>query len=332
MKKFCYVMAVVFGVVAVAAVTQGTAQTVTLRYAHMNPPTSAAGQQATLLAKLIEEKTKGAVKVQVFPASQLGGLQEQAEAVSAGSVQIHHNTMAGIGSLYEPFGAIDTPYMYKDVQQLMRVADPNSPVMKKLNEGLLATRGVRVFYTFYFGTRHLTADRQILTPKDLQGVKIRSIPFPIYTAAVTGMGAVATPLDWSEVPTALATKAINGQENPLDQIYSTKLYEIQSHLMLTGHILGAELVVFNDKAWQKFSPAIQGQIMEAAAEASKKGTEWTLEREGYLLKEMAAKGMKIIGPKEGLDVAAFRTRVQAEVSKQFDVKYGELYKAIRAIN
>jgi TRAP-type C4-dicarboxylate transport system substrate-binding protein len=240
--------------------------------------------------------------------------------------------MAGIGSLYEPFGALDTPFMYKDVQQLMRVADPNSAVMKKLNEGLLAARGVRVFYTFYFGTRHLTADRKILTPKDLQGVKIRSIPFPIYTAAVMGMGAVATPLDWSEVPTALATGAINGQENPLDQIYSSKLYDIQSHLMLTGHILGAELVVFNDKAWQKFSPSVQGQIMEAAAEASKKGTEWTLEREGYLLKELASKGMKIIGPQEGLDVGAFRTRVQAEVSKQFDVKYGELYKMIRAIN
>jgi TRAP-type transport system periplasmic protein len=332
MKRLSYVMAVIFGLVAVVAVTQGTAQTVTLRYAHMNPPTSVAGQQATLLAKLIEEKTKGAVKVQVFPASQLGGLQEQAEAASSGSVQIHHNTMAGIGSLYEPFGALDTPYMYKDVQQLMKVADPNSPVMKKLNEGLLAARGVRVFYTFYFGTRQLTADRKILTPKDLQGVKIRSIPFPIYTAAVTGMGAVATPLDWSEVPTALATGAINGQENPLDMIYSSKLFDIQSHLMLTGHILGAELVVFNDKAWQKFSPAIQGQIMEAAAEASKKGTEWTVERESYLLKELAAKGMKIIGPKEGLDVAAFRTRVQAEVSKQFDVKFGELYKAIRAIN
>jgi len=332
MKKLSCMMAVVLGLVAVAAVTQGIAQTVTLRYAHMNPPTSVAGQQATLLAKLIDEKTKGAVKVQVFPASQLGGLQEQAEAVSSGSVQVHHNTMAGIGSLYEPFGALDTPYMYKDVQQLMRVADPNSAVMKKLNEGLLASRGVRVFYTFYFGTRHLTADRQILTPKDLQGVKIRSIPFPIYTAAVTGMGAVATPLDWSEVPTALATKAINGQENPLDTIYSAKLYEIQSHLMLTGHIMGAEIVVFNDKAWQRLSPTLQAQVMEAAAETSKKGTELTLERESNLLKELTAKGMKIVGPKEGLDVVAFRTRVQAEVSKQFDVKYGDLYKAIRAIN
>ncbi len=331
MKKFFRLIALFVACLVVVAAGEAAAQTITLRYAHMNAPTSVAGQQAVLLAKLIEEKTKGVVRVQVFPSSQLGTLQEMAEAVSSGSVQIHHNTMAGIGSLYEPFGALDTPYMYKDVQHLMRVADPKSPVMQKLNEGLLKARGVRVFYTFYFGTRHLTADRQILSAKDLQGVKIRSIPFPIYTAAVEGMGAVATPIDWAEVPTALATKAVNGQENPLDVIYTSKLYETQSHLMLTGHILGAELVVFNDKAWKGLSPALQGQIMEAAAEASKKGTEGTLERESNLLKDLAGKKMKIVGPKEGLDVEGFRTRVQAEVSKRFESKYGDLYREIRAI-
>jgi tripartite ATP-independent transporter DctP family solute receptor len=308
-----------------------SAQTVTLRYAHMNPPTSVAGQQATLLAKLIEEKTKGAVKMQVFPASQLGTLQEQAEAASSGTVQVHHNTMAGIGSLYEPFGALDTPYMYQDAAHLMRVADPKSPVMQKLNEGLIKARGVRVFYTFFFGTRHLTADRQILSPKDLQGLKIRAIPFPIYMAAVEGMGAVPTPIDWAEVPTALATKAVNGQENPVDTIFAAKLYETQSHLMLTGHVLGAELVVFNDAAWKKLSPVVQGQILEAAAEASKKGTEMTLERETSLIKELAGKGMKVIGLKEGLELPAFRSRVQELVSKRFDAKFGELYKEIRAI-
>ena len=210
-KLLCLVgvMTLVFGALAVQ---EAGAQTVTLRYAHMNAPSSIAGQQAALLAKAIEEKTKGAVKVNVFPSSQLGTLQEQAEAVSSGTVQLHHNTMAGIGSLYEPFGALDTPFMYKDVQHLMRVADPNSPVMKKLGEGLLKARGVRVFYTFYFGTRQLTADRQVLAPKDLQGVKIRAIPFPIYMAAVEGMGAVATPVDWAEVPSALATKvAVSGR-------------------------------------------------------------------------------------------------------------------------
>lgn len=149
MQKLLCLIGVVTLALGALAVLDAAAQTVTLRYAHMNAPSSIAGQQAAMLAKAIEEKTKGAVKVNVFPASQLGTLQEQAEAVSSGTVQIHHNTMAGIGSLYEPFGALDTPYMYKDVDHLMRVADPNSPVMKKLGDGLLKARGVRVFYTFY---------------------------------------------------------------------------------------------------------------------------------------------------------------------------------------
>jgi len=331
MKKLLCLIGVVTLMLGALAVQEAAAQTVTLRYAHMNAPSSIGGQQAALLAKTIEEKTKGAVKVNVFPSSQLGTLQEQAEAVSSGSVQIHHNTMAGIGSLYELFGALDTPYMYKDVDHLMRVADPNSPVMKKLGEGLLKARGVRVFYTFYFGTRQLTADRQVLSPKDLQGMKIRAIPFPIYMAAVEGMGAVATPIDWAEVPTALATKAVNGQENPVDTIFSVKLYETQSHLMLTGHILGAELVVFNDKAWMGLSPALQGQIMEAANEVSKKATQMMKESDAFYTKQLADKGMKIIGPKEGLDVEAFRSRVQELVSKRFDAKFGEVYREIRAI-
>ena len=331
MKKLACLIGVVTLALGALAVQETAAQTVTLRYAHMNAPSSIAGQQATMLAKAIEEKTKGAVKVNVFPASQLGTLQEQAEAVSSGTVQIHHNTMAGIGSLYEPFGALDTPFMYKDVDHLMRVADPSSSVMKTLGEGLLKSRGVRVFYTFYFGTRQLTADRQVLSPKDLQGVKIRAIPFPIYMAAVEGMGAVATPVDFAELPTQLATKAVNGQENPVDTIFANKFYETQSHLMLTGHIKGAELVVFNEAAWQKLSPALQGQIMEAANEVSKKATQMTKESDASYTKQLADKGMKVIGPKEGLDINAFQTRVQGEVSKRFDAKFGEVYKMIRAI-
>jgi tripartite ATP-independent transporter DctP family solute receptor len=331
MKKAHVLFTAVVLLAMVFAATQGFAQTITLRYAHMNPPTSVAGMQATILAKEIEERTKGAVKVQVYPSSQLGTLQEQAEAVSTGTVQIHHNTMAGIGSLYESFGALDTPYLYNDVDHLMRVADPKSPVMQKLNEGMIKARGVRVFYTFYFGTRQLTCDRQVLAPKDLQGVKIRAIPFPIYMSAVEGMGAVATPVDFAELPAALATKTVNGQENPLDTIFSSKFYETQSHLMLTNHIMGAELVVFNEKTWNSLTPTLQGQIMEAAAVASKKGTEMTIEREASLQKELSAKGMKIVGAKEGLDIPAFRSRVQAEVAKRFDSKYGELYQQIKAI-
>ncbi len=317
-------------VLAAAVASPASAQT-KFRYGHMNPPSSVAGLQADLLAKTVAEKTKGAVQVQVYPASQLGGLQEQAEGVSSGTMHLHHNTMAGIGSLYEQFAVLDTPYLYKDVAHLMRVCDPKSPVMQKLNEGLIKARGVRVYYTFYFGTRQLTASREIKSPKDLSGLKIRAIPFPIYMATVKGLGAVPTPIDFAEVPTALATKTVAGQENPVDTIWAAKLYESQSHLMQTGHIMGAEIVVVNEKAWQALKPEVRKQMEEAAAEVAKKATQMTIDKEAEQTKLLQEKGMKVVGPKEGLDLAAFKASVNEEIAKQFEAKYGDMYKQIRAI-
>lgn len=304
---------------------------IVLRYAHMNAPTSVAGKQADLLAKLVEERSQGRVKIQVFPSSQLGTLQEQAEAVATGTIAIHHNTMAGIGSLYPDFGAMDTPFLFRDVDELMKVADPDSPVMKKMNDGLVASRGVRVYYTFYFGTRHLTCNKPIYKPADLKGMKIRAIPFPIYMAAVEGMGAIAVPVDWAEVPTALATGVIEGQENPTDTILSAKLYEKQSHIILTGHIKGAELVVFNDKAWKGLPADIQKILLEAGREAGKQGTQMTKDVEDLALEELRKNGMIVIGPKEGLDLEAFRTQVTAYVNAKFSSQYGKIYEDIRAM-
>ena len=189
-----------------SALTPALAQkTVEMRYGHMNPPTSAAGMQAQWLADAIAKNSNGQVKVTVYPSSQLGKLQELAEAVSTGTIALSHNTAAGIGSLHEPFAALDTPYLYRNIDHLMKVVDVNSPVMKKLNEGLVSAAGVRVLYAYYFGTRQLTANKAVFQPSDLAGQKIRAIPFPIYMTAVQGLGAVPVPVDWSEVPTALAT-------------------------------------------------------------------------------------------------------------------------------
>ena len=190
------------GAFAMPALAQ---KTVEWRYGHMNPPGSASGMQAQWLAEEIAKRTGGSIKVTVYPSSQLGKLQELAEAVSTGTIALSHNTAAGIGSLHEPFAALDTPYLYRDVDHLMKVVDVNSPVMKKLNDGLVQAAGVRVLYGYYFGTRHLTTRKAVYQPSDLSGMKIRAIPFPIYTTTVQGLGAVPVPVDWSEVPTALAT-------------------------------------------------------------------------------------------------------------------------------
>ena len=116
MKKFLgmFCLIVLVGSLLFTGSIQAADKPVTLRYAHMNAPTSVAGQNATMFAELVKEKTNGQVIVEVYPSSQLGNLQEMAEQVSSGVVAFHHNTMAGIGSLYEDFAVFDTPFLYRD--------------------------------------------------------------------------------------------------------------------------------------------------------------------------------------------------------------------------
>ena len=312
----------------------GTAQaqkTLELRYGHMNPPTSAAGMQATWLAEAIAKNTSGQVKVTVYPSSQLGKLQELAEAVSTGTIALSHNTAAGIGSLHEPFAALDTPYLYRDVDHLMKVVDVGSPVMKQLNDGLVKAAGVRVLYAYYFGTRHLTTNKLVKQPADLAGQKIRAIPFPIYMTTVEAMGAVPVPVDWSEVPTALATGKVNGQENPVNVVLSSKLYESQSHLMQTGHIMNAQVIVINERTWQGLPAAQREQLAAAAAEVRRRATDMVRGQEASETEELKKLKMTVVGPAEGLDLVAFRGAARKAVDAKFGAKYGELYKAIEAV-
>jgi tripartite ATP-independent transporter DctP family solute receptor len=306
-------------------------KTLEWRYGHMNPPTSAAGLQATWLAEAVAKHTGGQIKVTVYPASQLGKLQELAEAVSTGSIALSHNTAAGIGSLYEPFSALDTPYLYRDVDHLMKVVDVDSPVMKKLNDGLVKAAGVRVLYAYYFGTRQLTTKKAVMQPSDLSGMKIRAIPFPIYMTAVEGLGAVPVAVDWSEVPTALATGVVAGQENPVNVVLTSKLYESQSHMMLTGHVMNAQVIVINEKVWQGLTPAQREAVSKAALETRNRATESVRKQEAEELAKLKELKMTVIGPDNGLKLDAFRASVGKLVNDRFAAKYGELYKEIAAV-
>jgi tripartite ATP-independent transporter DctP family solute receptor len=308
-----------------------SAQEYELNYGHMNSPTSVVGMQADWLAEEIAKNTGGAVKIDVYPSSQLGKIQELAEGVSMGSIALSHNTAGALSSLYEDFGVLDTPYLYRDYDHLMNVVDIDSPVMADLNQGLIENTGMRVLYAFYFGTRQLTANMAVKTPADLNGVKIRAIPSPVYLTAVEGLGAVPVPVDWSEVPTALATGIVQGQENPVNVAVDHKLFDVQSHMMLTGHISAAEIVVINEDLWQSFPDDIKDGITKAAETVRMKASQTILDKEAGDLAKLKEAGMTIIGPDDGLDVAAFRSGVEKLVNERFGDKYGKYYEAISAI-
>ena len=304
----------------------------TLRYGHNNEVASVAGAQADWFAEALGQTSGGDIDVQVFPNSQLGKLQELAEAVSLGTIAFSHNTAGALGSLYQPFAALDTPYLYRDVDHLMKVTDVDSPVMQELNEGLIAAANVRVIYAHYFGRRNLTCNKAVMSPEDLAGSKIRAAPSPIYTTAVEGMGAVAVPVDWSEVPTALATGVVQGQENPVNVVLNVKLYEVQSHLMLTGHMSNAEVVVMNEDTWQGMSATEQDAVREAAEMTRQKATKAILDNEESETQQLRDLGMTVIGEEEGLDLAAFRASVSSLVDERFGQQYGALYEKIAAVS
>ncbi|NSW84332.1 MAG: TRAP transporter substrate-binding protein [Syntrophothermus sp.] len=302
--------------------------TIVLKYGHPNAPASIAGRQADLFAKLVAEKTGNRIRIQVYPASQLGTLSELVEATKIGSIDISHNTYAGISTLYEDFAVFDTPYLFDSPEHLMKTVAPDSPLMKQFNEKLIARAGVRVLYSFYLGTRHLTANRPVYSTADLKGVKIRSIPFPIYTATVEGMGAIATPIDFAELPSALATGIVSGQENPLDIIWAQKFYETQKYLIMTGHIIGADGVIINERSWQRLSPELQSLILEAARETAATALEWNLTVEAELVDKLRQAGMTVIDEKSGLRLDEIKKRVKDAVERRFGSQWNKYWSQI----
>ena len=308
------------------------AKPLVLRYAHMNPASSPNGLQATYFADKIAEKTGGAIKIEVYPASQLGSISEMAEAVSMGSIAMHHNTYGGLQPLLNDLGLFDTPYLYRDVDHLLKATDPEtSPALKELNQKLIDTRGVRILYSFYFGTRELTANHAVYSPKDLAGKKIRAIPSPIYLAAVEGMGAVAVPIDWAEVPVALSTGVADGQENPVSTLVTSNIYEVQKFAMMTDHIMGSEPVVINEKVWQGLSAEHKKIFTEVARETRDWASNYVLQNEAKDVQTLKDKGMKIITKADGLKVDEFRDSVSKVVKDRFGAAWGKYYEMIAAV-
>lgn len=302
-----------------------------LRYAHMNDPASVAGRQAELFARKVKEYSKGRVTIELHPSSRLGSLERQLADLRSGAIDIHHTTAAGLGSICGDFAVLDTPYLYSDVDHLLRITSPDSPVMKELGKKLLKEEGLRLLSTFYFGSRELTCNRPVHGPRDLAGVRIRSIPFPLYELAVEALGGRPVPLDWAQTPLALLTHSVEGQENPLDVILTSRLYESQSHLMLTGHILGADMVVMAENSWKRLSASDRAALLRAAREAGEWATRATREGEAADLEELKGHGMTVIGAAEGLDIAAFRERARLLVDERYGRIWGAYYNAIEAM-
>jgi TRAP-type C4-dicarboxylate transport system substrate-binding protein len=163
----------------------------------------------------------------------------------------------------------------------------------------------------------MTAKQAVYSPADLQGKRFRGVPIQLWTTMIRGFGAIPTPVEVAELPTALMTGMVIGQENPLTMINANKLYEVQTHVMLTGHMQNVLPVFVNERAWQAIAEKDRTAILDALDGIAQDTLRQADKAEQDLVDELKKKGMTFITEKDGLKVGEFREKVSAEIAKDF---------------
>lgn len=328
---FRKMLALVPAICLTAALSSPALAQTTLRYAHPNAPESIPGQFASRMAELVKERTGGSVVINIYPASQLGTAREMFEGTQFGLIDMGHNDFAILGQSIPDFAVFNLPYLYDDVDHAVRATDPRqSPVLQGLNERLSAEFNTEVLGSFLYGIRELTANFPVYTPDDLRGKKIRAIPTPVWIAMVEGMGALPTPVDFSELTTALATGTVDGQENPLTTILTSNMYETQSHLMLSDHMINMLAVFTNSDSLGRLSDEEREAVTSSITDAAAAILELSIAEHGELIGELSNRGMTVIGPDDGLDIDRFRDQVGSHVRNVFP-EWGDHIEAIDAL-
>jgi tripartite ATP-independent transporter DctP family solute receptor len=289
-----------------------------LRYAHVGVANAPQTLYADEVAKLVKERTAGRIEIQVFPNSQLGGVGEMVDGIKAGAIAMGHHDFASLGKIVPATAVFNTPFVYRDPEHSLRATDSrSSKALQEINKQLVDKGGMRIVGSFFQGTRQLTSKEKVLSPKDMAGKKYRGVPVKLWSSMLTGMGAVATPVEVSELATALATGLVVGQENPLPNIFNLKLYEGQKYVMMTSHMQSVLSVFVNEKIWQGISAADRKIMEDTMAEVGRKTLDWDKETSAKYRKDLEAKGMIFVESKDGLDLEAFRRSVLAQVNKDF---------------
>jgi tripartite ATP-independent transporter DctP family solute receptor len=295
----------------------GAAKTEVVKFSTPVAPDHANSLAANLFAENVGKESGGRLKVEVFPANQLGDVKDVIEYLMTGSVHMYIGGTSET-SLFQPeWGVMDCPYLFRDYDHLMKAA--NSDIIKEIVEKMDKSRGVRVLRAdMYYGTRHLTTlKKSVKTPGDMKGMLIRAPDQPVYLEAVRAMGATPTPVAFSDLYMSLKQGVVDGQENPIPTIYTYKYYEAQKYLMLTGHMIRAN-VVGAASAWYKSLPAdLQSLIEKNLGVMIDYSNKLTLQQETEMLEELKKLGMEIVQP----DVEAFRTAAK-DVPKAFIKEWG----------
>ncbi len=263
-------------------------QPIVIKFSHVAAADTPKGQAAEQFKKLAEERTKGRVKVEVYPNSTLYKDKEELDALQLGSVQMLAPVPGKFGPIGLPeFEAFDLPYLFPDIEAVHKVY--NSPVGVSLLKKL-ETKGLVGLGFWDNGFRVMSANKPIHVPADMKGLKMRINSSKVNAAIMKALGAVPQTVAFSEVYQALETGVVDGTEGPLSNLYTQKQYEVQKQVTLTYHTISNYVVVTNKKFWDGLPPDIRTTLEGAMKDASLLNNQVSAKDEAQAIAAIKASG------------------------------------------
>lgn len=301
------------------------AETVTLRLGHTQSTEHLINESAEKFAALVEEKTGGAVKIDVYPAETLGTNTELAEACSEGDVDLYISATGQYTARYAPFTIVEAFYMFRDSDHMFKFYE--SDEYQKLVDGLAETCNVHILAELYYGARQMTTSGKPLnTADDLQGMKMRVANEPLPVAAFTQFGASPTPVAYNETYLALQQHTVDGQENPPASISAMKFYEVQDYMNLTYHQYQVLSIFMSDAVNSKLSQEQVDIIRECAEEVADEHNPKALEEEQQYIDQIG-ESCELVEP----DLDSFREKIAPMYDQFKDQWIDGMYEAIQAM-
>jgi len=251
------------GALSVAVYAQ---QPIIIKFSHVVAKDTPKGLAAEYFAKKADELTKGKVKVEIYANSTLYKDKEEMEALQLGAVQMLAPSLAKFGPLgVKEFEVFDLPYIFDDYNDLHKVTQ--GPIGQQLM-AKLEPKGIKGLAYWDNGFKAFSLNTPIKTPADLKGKKMRIQSSKVLEEEIRALGGMPQVMAFSEVYNALMTGVVDGTENPISNLYTQKMHEVQKHLTITDHGYLGYAVIVNKKFWDRLPGDVRGQLEQAMKEAT----------------------------------------------------------------
>lgn len=278
----------------------------TLRYANNLPVTHPVNVRAKEMAARVLSQSKGRVDIQIFPNNQLGSDTDMLSQLRSGAVDFFTLSPLILGTFIPAAQISGMGFAFKDYNEVWAALDGDLGTHVRNEIG--ATSIFAFDKIWNGGFRQITtAAKPIVQPKDLQGVKLRVPPSPLWTSMFKDFGASPASINFAEVYSALQTHVVEGQENPLSIIYTGKLYEVQKYCSLTNHMWDGFWFLGNKDSFSRLPADLQIVVRDAVNDAALKQRQDVTQMDQSLRGKLEGAGLKFAE----VDQAAFRKQLQA---------------------